>query len=164
MIRHGARSAARFEPNCEGARAWSRDCILDRSVQEDHIMCIGKSLSLIAGLGLVALANCSHEEAASQSPAANLPPAVQDAVERISNEQCEYHQRCGDIGEHKKYSDHQHCMTVQRDDAKGSFGNCRNGVDQKDVSDCLSRIHEQGCGGIKISLWKQCSSDNLCLH
>jgi hypothetical protein len=126
-------------------------------------MSIGKSLTLAGALGLVALANCSSEPA-PRTPESQLPPKVRDAVERISSAQCEYHQRCGDLGEHAKYSNREHCMTVQRDDAKSSFGSCENGVDEKDVSDCLQKIHDQGCGGVKISLWKQCNSDNLCLH
>lgn len=127
-------------------------------------MYIAKSLTLIAGLGLFALANCSHSEHSPQVAQASIPANVQEAVEQLSSAQCQYHQRCGDVGEHQKYSNREHCMTVMRDEARDQIGECRTGVDQGDLNDCLKRIHEQGCGGLKISLWKQCSSDNMCLH
>ncbi|HEV8246317.1 MAG TPA: DUF6184 family natural product biosynthesis lipoprotein [Polyangiaceae bacterium] len=99
------------------------------------------------------------------TPASRTTPAADVAAERIATARCDREQRCNQIGAGAKYSSRQHCMNVMGPKAADDVGDCRLGVDQKDLRECLDVISNEDCNAPLGELDRviQCQADNLCL-
>jgi hypothetical protein len=56
-------------------------------------------------------------------------------------------------------------MTVMRDDAARKVNDCRQGVDQEDLRECINEVSNQDCSGPIDSIERSinCNMDDLCL-
>jgi hypothetical protein len=126
-------------------------------------MRIRRSVTLLAAVGSF-LAACGKDQPAPLVPAAGTVREADDAAERVANARCDREQRCKDIGESKTYSDRNHCMTVMKNEAMKDFSDCRTGVDQKDLRQCLTEIGNEDCNGLfsGFAEFKACGMDDLC--
>jgi len=114
-----------------------------------------------------AFVNCGREQSPEPlTPAAATAPGVSNAVEGIASARCDREQSCGHVGATQKYASRNHCMSVMRADAKDSLSDCRQGIDSKDLDQCLVDIRNEDCGSVldKLERWKSCHADDLCLH
>lgn len=114
-----------------------------------------------------AFASCSRERSPEPlTPAAATTRGVSNEVEQIAAARCDREQGCGHVGATQKYSNRDHCMNVMRADAKDSLSDCRQGIDSKDLDQCLVDIRHEDCGSVmdKLETWKSCHADDLCLH
>jgi hypothetical protein len=108
--------------------------------------------------------SCQHEQPEPLVPAAGTIQAIDEAVDRIAMAQCDYEQRCQHIGPEMRYSNRDHCMNVMHSEARKDLNQCRAGVDQADLRECLTQIANQDCGGAFRNLeeYKECHMDDLC--
>jgi hypothetical protein len=119
------------------------------------------TLQLILG-GLVF--SCHHQEAEPLVPASGTVRDVDLAVEDVSTARCDYQQRCNHIGPEARYADRDHCLNTMRSEARGDLGHCHNGVDRKDLRECLTQIANEDCSGAfsRLEEYKDCHMDDLC--
>jgi hypothetical protein len=98
-------------------------------------------------------------------PAAGTTPAAQSAIENIAAARCNTEQSCNRVGPARKYASYDHCLSVMRSQGYDSLGDCRLGIDQKDLRECLSSIQNQGCNNPIDSLERMaaCRAGDLCV-
>lgn len=126
-------------------------------------MRLPSSVTLLAAVGSL-LGACGKDQPAPLVPASGIVSEAEDAAESVANARCDREQRCKTIGESKTYADRDHCMTVMKNEAMKDFSDCRKGVDQEDLRQCLTEIANQDCDGPFSGLAesKACGMDDLC--
>jgi hypothetical protein len=93
--------------------------------------------------------------------------SYESATNRIVASRCDREVACDNIGAKKRFADRTVCThelgAKLRDDLKPS--ECPNGVDAKNLDDCLSAIQKESCGNIidTISRIGACNTSGLCL-
>lgn len=138
------------------------------------------SLSSVGLVGLFAtsLAACSKNE---PTPAAG-PVGVSDsrmtarasvaqATPQIAAAECEREMKCNNIGESMKFSSLEHCKTVKTEELFKDFNDdedCRNGISQKDLDECVAKTTAETCTGLSsvmsdIERSAECGSADLCM-
>ena len=125
-----------------------------------------QAFALMVILG--SLIGCEREsEEPALTPASyyvSTSPAAEDAIEAVTSTRCDRESRCNRVGADLRYASREHCMNVLRRDAAEELVNCRQGVDQKDLSECLNAIDREGCSSPLDHLERlvACKTDNLC--
>jgi hypothetical protein len=126
-------------------------------------MRLPSTVTLLAVGTLLSVA-CEKDQPAPLVPAAGTVQAVDNATMEVANARCDREQRCNEIGESKKYSTREHCLTVMKKEATDDFSDCRTGVDQEDLRECLTEIANQDCSGLFSGFdeFVSCGMDDLC--
>jgi len=136
-------------------------------------MTIKKIFGATAALGIgFVLAACGRDEPA-MSPAAGVEPRVSavEAVDAITDARCNYEQKCGNIAASEEFQSRDHCLQVIRADMNQELGedeDCRNGVSQRNLQECLSELASKDCGGLSgvidsMDTYMSCGSNSLCM-
>jgi hypothetical protein len=127
-------------------------------------MKIAKLLLSAAAVGCFLGACGSDKQEPPMTPASYPSPAAQQAGEQLARAACNREQRCGRIGATGEYRGFEHCLNVKRVDTFKQVRDCRSGVDQSDLKQCLTEIENQDCTGPFDSLERsiQCGMDDLC--
>lgn len=99
-------------------------------------------------------------------PATRTSPAAERAIGAIAAARCDHEQRCNRVGPTAKYMSREHCMNVMLGDAYDKYSQCRLGVNQKDLHECLTSIGDEDCNGTidKIERKVACRADDLCIE
>jgi hypothetical protein len=115
-------------------------------------------------IGLLVV-SCQHKEPEPLVPASGTMQAIDQAVGEVSTARCDHEQRCNHVGAEMRYSDRDHCMNVMHSEARRDFEQCRAGVDQKDLRECLTEIANEDCNSAvqRLEAYKECHVDDLCL-
>jgi hypothetical protein len=110
------------------------------------------------------IVSCQHKEPEPLVPAAGTMRAIDEAVGEVSTARCDHEQRCNHIGAEMRYSDRDHCLSVKRAEARRDIEQCRAGIDQDDLRECLTQIANEGCNGTvtRLEEYKECNLDDLC--
>jgi hypothetical protein len=100
----------------------------------------------VSGTGL--MGGCNHEEShkPSMTPAAGTLSARDSAIHQISMARCERDERCNDFGPGKRYESLIACEDDRDREARENAGECKRGVDQKRLDECVSAIRAEECG------------------
>lgn len=126
---------------------------------------------MLAGAGLSAAA-CGGDDAPPMTPASRVEPRLSalEAVDAITNARCDHELKCGNIAATEDFQSRDHCLQVMRADANDelSGSECRNGVAQRDLQECLNEIANEDCGGVasvldNVDTFMSCRSGSLCL-
>jgi hypothetical protein len=80
----------------------------------------------------------SDEQEPPLTPASYPTPMARYAGESITHAACVREQRCNRIGPTAKYDNFEHCMNVKRPDAFKHVRDCRAGIDQGDLNQCVA--------------------------
>ncbi len=109
-------------------------------------------LSAFVLLGLFSAFGCSKEsDRPALEPASGrgtlrgvnqAPGAAKSARESLAEARCAREQRCDNVGDNKKYSSGQDCLSRIRADWKDDLNDreCPNGVNQKQLDECLDAV------------------------
>jgi len=145
-------------------------------------------------LGAVATVGCERQERVNKegerevvvSPArpANEPAAPEkarpenekmvkrsvssaSAVSSIVEARCDREARCDNIGAKEKYKSWQECKKEIATKSSDKIGapECPGGIDQHELSECLTEIRNEGCGNPLDTLERvaACNSADLCI-
>lgn len=89
--------------------------------------------------------------------------ASNSAIDRISAARCQREAACNNVGADKAYASQDVCMNQlrgqARDELKGD--QCKQGVDPKDLDECVSEIQKASCGSTLAQI-DDCEADDLC--
>lgn len=135
------------------------------------------SLGLV-GLVAVALAACSKNEptpaagpigASDRAMAARA--SVAQATPQIAAAECERETKCNNVGPSMKFSSLEHCKSVKTEELLEDFNDdadCKNGISQKDLDECIAKTTAQTCSGpssvlSNIERSAECGSKDLCM-
>jgi hypothetical protein len=100
----------------------------------------------VSGAGLLGGCNRNASRAPAMTPAAGAVSARDNAIHQISITRCERDERCNDIGTGKHYESLIACEDERDRDARENAGECKGGVDQNRLNECLSAIRAEQCG------------------
>jgi len=108
--------------------------------------------------------SCQRKEPEPLVPAARTVGAIEQAIDDVSVARCDYEERCNHVGVDMRYADRKHCMNVMRYDAQQDLDQCRSGVDQDDLRECVTEIANEDCAGPfrRLGEYKACHMDDLC--
>jgi Family of unknown function (DUF6184) len=114
------------------------------------------------------LAGCSAQSESEPplTPASGTAPAAERAVDAIAAARCDHEQRCDGVGPNRVYVNGEHCMRVMLADGQRELGVCRLGIDQADLRECLTEIHDGDCNSSLASLERvaACRVAELCVE
>jgi hypothetical protein len=104
---------------------------------------------------------------AAGTPAVETPrSATASAAESIAQSRCEREQRCDNIGEDKKFSSVDDCLTRVRTDWKDDLNarECPGGVNRPQLDECLNEIRNEECSSPFDTLERvaACTSGQIC--
>lgn len=92
--------------------------------------------------------------------------AYSEAVGDIAASRCEREQRCGNVGEGRRYESEASCRTtVQRSFASDlNTSSCSAGLDARELDECLSEIRNEDCRSPidTIERLTACRTSDLC--
>jgi Family of unknown function (DUF6184) len=100
------------------------------------------------------------------SAPAPAQPADPSSVESIALARCERETRCENVGDGRKYANHDACMNEVR--AKGdndlTTSNCPGGINQGKLQTCLDEVRTERCSNPLDQLGRlsACRTDALC--
>ena len=134
-------------------------------------MKLSRVSSLVAALafGLVSAA-CEHGiDSTATSTTSGLvvnDPTDLHAVDSIGFTRCEREARCGNIGPERTFRTSASCIRHLRADALSelTIGNCRAGISQSELDECLADIRASSCEAPiqKLSNVPSCQTRELC--
>ena len=131
---------------------------------------------LVSALALFAApVACDHEEHAATADDVNHAPAdvhhpatarTTGAVREIVAARCEREERCDNVGPDKAYSNHAACTSKLQGSTADDINlkDCKNGVDDARLHECLAKIHDEDCGNPIDALTRltACRTGALC--
>jgi hypothetical protein len=94
-----------------------------------------------------------------------------EATPKIAAAECEREMKCKNVGESLKYSSMDHCQKSKTEELAKDFNDdedCKNGISQKDLDECISKTTEQTCTGASSVVTNmersaECGSNDLCM-
>jgi len=97
--------------------------------------------------------------------------SVAEATPKIAAAECEREMKCKNVGESLKFSSMEHCKTVKSEELNKDFNadeDCKNGMSQKDLDECVAKTVQQTCGGVSsvvssVERSAECGSNELCM-
>ena len=127
------------------------------------------TLALVSAVGLLAQA-CEHSiDSTTTSTTSGLTvndPTDLHAVDTIGFTRCEREARCGNIGPERTFKTSASCIRHLRADALSelTIGNCRVGISQSELDECLADIRASSCEAPleKLSMVPSCRTRELC--
>jgi hypothetical protein len=104
------------------------------------------SVPLILGLAFI---GCERSEEAEPpfTPASATGQSAERAVEGLASARCDYEQRCRNVGPTATFLNREHCLNVMRSDARDKFRDCRAGIKDQELRECLGELANEDCGG-----------------
>jgi hypothetical protein len=103
--------------------------------------------------------------AGTSTDAVHTPAA--SARDSIAEARCAREERCENLGDNKKYSSMQDCMNTIRADWKDDLNarECPGGVDQSELSECLTAVRNEDCGNPfdTLSRVSACTTGQICV-
>jgi hypothetical protein len=127
---------------------------------------------MIFGITLLLAAGCHKNEvdrSAETAPVATTntaSPSAASAQESIAEARCAREQGCGNVGENKKYSSREDCLSRIRADWKDDLNarECPNGVNRSQLDECLTAIKGEDCGNPfdTLSRVAACTKNQIC--
>ena len=131
-------------------------------------------LALVSGL-LVSAIGCNKEvdrpadsppAVAGRDPVTSRPSAPASARDSIAEARCAREQHCDNIGENKKFSSQQDCLTRIRADWKDDLNarECPSGINQQQLNECLTAVRSEDCGNPFDTLGRvaACTKGQIC--
>jgi hypothetical protein len=94
-----------------------------------------------------------------------------EATPKIAAAECEREMKCKNVGESLKYSSMEHCQKSKIDELAKDFNedeDCKNGISQKDLDECITKTTDQTCTGASSVVTNmersaECGSNDLCM-
>ena len=94
-----------------------------------------------------------------------------EATPKIAAAECEREMKCKNVGESLKFSSMDHCKKVKSEELAKDFNDdedCKNGISQKDLDECITKTTEQTCDGLSSVVTNaersaECGSNDLCM-
>jgi hypothetical protein len=154
--------------------------------QEDTHMQI-RNIGLLVGLTVAGLVGCERREAPIErtdpvepeietprtrpaEPAAEPAGAMKGkhsaAIDAIAKAKCSREQRCGNVGAGKRYTSNTDCVADVREDWREDLNayECRGGIVQKELSECVSEIENEDCANPFDTLGRvvACRASDIC--
>ena len=158
------------------------------ALQPDLITGITLAAYILPAAIAVCVMGCKRDESAPryndlpQSPAAGegaggearvhpygaqISPFPGETTQRIVAERCAREVRCSNIGPAKRYGDLNTCMAELGGKSREELGTyaCKDGVNEKEVEQCLAEIRAEGCNSPLGALERMaaCRSGLICL-
>ena len=104
--------------------------------------------------------------ASAQKQADVARTEVSQALDSIASARCDRAASCNNVGEDKKFATKQECVEkVKEDKLEGlNSAECKLGVDQQSLSDCLTSIRNEDCNSPldTLSRLAACRSSVMC--
>ena len=117
-------------------------------------------------LGLLGLTACNKNDAPPTSPADGSTHT--GAVNSIAQSRCQREMRCNNIGANRKYSSETDCLATIQNDWKDDLSarECKNGVSQSKLDECLAKIRAEDCGNPFDTLARisACTAGQICAN
>jgi hypothetical protein len=92
--------------------------------------------------------------------------AFGDALNDIAATRCERENRCGNVGQGKRYESVQTCRTVVRNDFARDLNaaDCPAGIDRGELSECVQAVREESCGNPIEAIGRitACRTSDMC--
>lgn len=110
-----------------------------------------KTLIVALSLGLAGVVGCSHEHdnraSSTSATAANVVPN-KGAISRITDARCDREQACNNIGAGKSYDSMEACKRELGHNTTATLRaeECPDGINEPNLSSCLSDIQGERCG------------------
>lgn len=129
-------------------------------------------LGFVAFLGLLAACDRNRERTSTSNTTtvtgANVASVTTDAaIGRVVEARCAREVSCNNVGADKTYESRDLCTQKIKVDMKQdlSASDCPQGIDQKELDECLSAIHGESCNNPieKIERLAACRTSDLCL-
>lgn len=132
--------------------------------------------TLISGL-LISAYGCNKEvdrpaaepsppAVAGRDPVTNHPSAPASARGSIAEARCAREQHCDNVGDNKKFSSEQDCLSRIRADWKDDLNarECPSGVNQHELNECLTAVRGEDCSNPfdTLSRVAACTKGKLC--
>jgi len=149
-----------------------------------------RSWILTAGIGAALAAGCERRASYESRPAPGehamrepesrrfqpgAPPravgggptmSLSTALDELARTRCDREVRCGDVGRGRRYASEQACMATIREQQSRDLNvdECPGGINQKELSECLSEIRNEDCGNPLDTLGRivACRQRDLC--
>ena len=133
-------------------------------------------LTLVTGL-LISTIGCNKEverpatqpsppAVAGRDPATSRPSAPASARDSIAEARCAREQHCDNIGDSKKFSSEQDCLSRIRADWKDDLNarECPSGINQQQLNECLTAVRGEDCGNPfdTLSRVAACTKGQIC--
>lgn len=132
--------------------------------------------TLIAGLG-ISLVGCNKEAerpaaeptpptVAGRDPVTNSPSPPASARDSIAEARCARERHCNNIGDNKKFSSQQDCLSRIRADWKDDLNarECSSGINQQQLDECLTAVRGEDCDNPfdTLSRVAACTKGQIC--
>lgn len=137
----------------------------------------------LTALGSLAALGCKRENTATEldeprTLEPNVPQAAgenvavgtmannQQAISQLASARCARELKCGNVGADQKYGTQQDCINKlsaeKYDDLNAD--ECRGGIDQKELSECLAEIQNENCDNPLDTIGRlaACRESDLC--
>jgi hypothetical protein len=122
-------------------------------------------------LGSLLSASCERHETgeptltpASRTDEPKRATGVERATEEIAGARCKRELGCDNIGPDEAYTSHEDCMRSLWIDTYDELSACEDGVDRRELDECLTEIAAHGCGDVLAHLdsYAACRLAELC--
>ncbi|WP_394844154.1 DUF6184 family natural product biosynthesis lipoprotein [Pendulispora brunnea] len=117
-----------------------------------------------------AIVGCHHDDGMHSSEttttAGSYPVTNEAAIENITAARCDRELSCNNIGAGKDYDSFAACTRELHHNARASFNaqECPHGIDDRNLTNCLSDIRNERCGNPLDTLERvtSCRKGKLC--
>ncbi|MDI1445170.1 DUF6184 family natural product biosynthesis lipoprotein [Polyangium sp. 6x1] len=111
----------------------------------------------------VALGACRREDRAlGESPRSDVNRALQS----LADARCDRAMRCNQIGQGERFANRDACLQSVRKNERQDLNlyGCTEGIDQEELSECLSEINTSGCDATfdTLSAMADCRPSDMC--
>lgn len=132
---------------------------------------MNKTIVATVGFALLATASCARTENNRVGTTVTTGARVlmnDDAAMVMTNARCEHESACDNVGEGKRYPDHDACRRALFPASHGVVRAeaCAAGVDEDKLAVCLAAIRDMRCGAQRTGLEQSvaaCRGEELCV-
>jgi hypothetical protein len=128
-----------------------------------------KNALILLGTAAVLVVACNHDRAPAREATTTGAGIVgnEDAVHRLTDARCERARACNQLGPKEKYADEASCRRENAHDLEADLrpSECRYGIREEKLSNCLQEIRNERCGNPldSISRLATCRTGKMCI-
>jgi hypothetical protein len=135
-------------------------------------------LAPVVAFGLIAGCGSTHDEPLSAADASKMKAengtlagrvSAAEATPKLATAECERQMRCNNIGEGLQYTSVGECQREKTKELTKDFNDdedCKNGISNKGLQQCVTKTVDQTCGASVITSAQvsfACGSNDLCM-